>query len=110
VAGIARTGDGADAGYRLGRVTALVMPQNTASIRMLSKTTLVDGGVITVLVRPRVTTEARAFSLTRHQYQQYKAARQADARTIAVALHPPPASGDSARTGAGRRSGLICCL
>lgn len=69
----ARTGDGADAGYRLGRVTALVMPQNTASIRMLSKTALVDGGVITVQVRPSGTTEARAFSLSRHEYQQYKA-------------------------------------
>jgi RimJ/RimL family protein N-acetyltransferase len=59
-------------GYRLGRVTALVMPHNTASIRMMQKTLLDDHG--TVLARrtnpddPPL--EARHFYLMRPDYMQ----------------------------------------
>jgi hypothetical protein len=56
-------------------VTSVVMPHNTASITMLSKTPLIDNGTITVRIKPSGTTEARSFSLTRQQYQGLKAAQ-----------------------------------
>jgi hypothetical protein len=46
-------------------VTGVVLPHNTASISMLSKTPLIDNGTITARVKPGGTTEARSFSLTR---------------------------------------------
>ncbi len=66
----ARTGAVPDTGHRLGKVTVLVMPQNTASITMLSKTPLIDNGTITVTVKPTGTAEVRSFSLTRQQYRE----------------------------------------
>lgn len=59
-------------GGRLGRVTALVMPHNTASIRMMRKTLLDDHGVVTVQrtdpSEPPI--EARHFYLKLSQYMQ----------------------------------------
>ena len=66
----ARTSDNRDKGHRLGKMTALAMPHNTASIRMLSRTLLADQGVVTVTVPPTGSAEARAFSLTRQEYHQ----------------------------------------
>jgi RimJ/RimL family protein N-acetyltransferase len=66
----ARTDDVPDTGDRLGKVTVLVMPHNTESITMLSKTPLIDNGTITVTVVPGGTADVRSFSLTRQQYQE----------------------------------------
>jgi RimJ/RimL family protein N-acetyltransferase len=68
----ARTDDVPDTGSRMGKVTAVVMPQNTASIMMLRKTPLIDCGTRTVSVKPSGTVEARMFSLTGQQYEQHK--------------------------------------
>lgn len=64
--------DGKWSGYRLGKVTALVMPHNTASIQMMRKTLLDDHG--TVYARrtspddPPI--EARRFYLMQSEYLQ----------------------------------------
>lgn len=65
--------DGHWTGHRLGRVTALVMPHNTASIRMMQKTLLDDHG--TVLARRRTNhddppCETRHFYLMQPDYIQ----------------------------------------
>lgn len=69
----ARTSDNPDNGNRLGKMTALAMPHNVASIAMLSRTLLDDQGIVTAN-QPGGTAQARAFGLTRQQYLRKQAA------------------------------------
>jgi RimJ/RimL family protein N-acetyltransferase len=71
--------DGYDLGYRLGKLTALPLPENTASIAMLTKTQLRDSGRTVEARRPsdESTINVRLFSLTREEYEQQEASGNA---------------------------------